>query len=139
MKMQFTSGPGERSGSILDSLPDPVFFFDETGELRYANKAGEALIGKGDGSPRRFCDIVDCGASTFAQVIDNVRQGTVSGRLRGRPGLDKEGAPLLFQVNMSTGELFARLYARAQCRRIPGLPLNACGREKSGARPKTCG
>ena len=103
MKMRFTSVPGERSGSILDSLPDPVFFFDETGELRYANKAGEALIGKGDGSPRRFCDIVDCGASTFAQVIDNVRHGSVSGRLRGRPGLDREGAPLLFQVNPVEG------------------------------------
>jgi signal transduction histidine kinase len=105
MKMQFSSGLGERSGSILDSLPDPVFFFDETGELRYANEAGEALIGGGDGSPRRFCDIVDCGVSTFAQVFDDIVRGSIPDRLRGRTGLERDGVLFYLQVKPVNGGL----------------------------------
>ena len=81
-----TSGPGERSGRILDSLPDPVLFFDDTGELRYANAAAEALIGGSDGSPRRFCDVIDCGASTFTQLIDDIRRGAVPAACGAGPG-----------------------------------------------------
>jgi signal transduction histidine kinase len=103
--MEFASGLGERSSRILDSLPDPVFFFDETGELRYANDAAEALIGGGDGSPRRFCDIVDCGASTFEQVIDDIRRGATPDCLRSRPGLERDGVPLLFQLKPVDGGL----------------------------------
>ncbi len=109
MRMQFDSGPGERSGRILDSLPDPVLFFDDTGELRYANAAAEALIGGSDGSPRRFCDVVDCGASAFTQLIDDIRRGAVPDRLRSRPGLEKGGAPLLFQVKPVDGGVVCTL------------------------------
>ncbi|HEY3273799.1 MAG TPA: histidine kinase dimerization/phospho-acceptor domain-containing protein, partial [Methanocella sp.] len=103
MKMQFTSGLGERSGRILDSLPDPVFFFDETGELRYANEAAEEMIGKGDGTPRRFCDIFDCDSSTFPQVMDNIRRGSGSGRLRSRSEPDRGEVSLLFHVKPVDG------------------------------------
>lgn len=103
MEMQFESGPGDRNGMILDSLPDPVLFFNEAGELGYANDMAEALIGRGNGSPRRFCDIVDCGASTYAQVIGDIARHSGSGCVRGRPGLQKDGAPLLFQVKAVDG------------------------------------
>ncbi len=97
MRSEFASGLGERSGRILDSLPGPVFFFDETGELRYANDAAGALIGDA-GRTRRFCDIVDCGASAFPQIVDDIRRGTTSDCLRSGPGLEKCALPLLFQV-----------------------------------------
>jgi signal transduction histidine kinase len=107
--MQFDSGHGERSVRILDSLPDPVLFFDDTGELRYANAAAEALIGVSDGSPRRFCDVVDCDASSFTQLIDDIRRGAVPDRLRSRPGLEKGGAPLLFHVKPVDGGVVCTL------------------------------
>jgi signal transduction histidine kinase len=95
MRMEFASGLGERSDRILDSLPDPVLFFDESGELRYANAAAVALIGS---VPRRFCDVFDCGVAGFPQAVEEIRRGTAPDRLCGRPGLATGGAPLLFRV-----------------------------------------
>ncbi len=103
MKMEFASGLGERSGRILDSLPDPIFFFDEAGELRYANAAGEALLGSSGSTSRGFCDIVDCGERTFAQISEDVKRGISTGRLRSRPELEDGKGRLIFQLTPVEG------------------------------------
>jgi hypothetical protein len=109
MRIQFDSGHGERSGKILDSLPDPIFFFDDAGELRYANAAAEALIGGSDGSIRRFCDLIDCNAYGFTQLIEDIRRGAAPDCLRSRPELEKDGASLLYRVKPVDGGVVCTL------------------------------
>lgn len=107
--MEFASGLGERSGRLLDSLPDPVLFFEETGELRYANEAARALIGGGDDSPRHFCDVFECDAATFAQAMEGIRRGASLASLRSRRGPERGVAPAVFQAKPLDGGIVCTL------------------------------
>ncbi|HUL62729.1 MAG TPA: hypothetical protein VLT35_06665, partial [Methanocella sp.] len=95
MEMQFDTGRAERSSRILDSLPEPVFFFDDAGELVYINRAGEGLI-DGRDRPIWFCDVVDCGASGYREVVDGIRRGALAGSLHShlKPGSGDSGSLL---------------------------------------------
>jgi PAS domain S-box-containing protein len=114
MKMQFDSGVGERSSRIFDSLPEAILFFNRAGELKYINNAGLALIGP-EARNRRFCEIADCGPSSFQELIDGIRGRKVSDQVVLSLKPDKSGRPLYMNVVPINGGAICMLTGRKAC------------------------
>ncbi len=97
MKMQFDSGVGERSSRIFDNLPDAILFFNPAGDLKYINNAGLTLMGQ-DTRHRHFCEIADCGTSSFPELIDNVRRRVIVDQVACNMKPLKNGRPLYLNI-----------------------------------------
>jgi PAS domain S-box-containing protein len=97
MKMEFDSGVGERSSRIFDNLPDAILFFNPAGDLKYINNAGLTLMGQ-DTRHRHFCEIADCGTSSFPELIDNVRRRVIVDQVACNKKPLKNGRPLYLNI-----------------------------------------
>lgn len=76
---------GKRLKYLLDLMSDPACYFNEFGELEFANDAAMQALGIKYESTEKltFCDVAESGEMSFQQVIEGIRSGMMSGHMQG--------------------------------------------------------